>query len=459
MHLHRTRGSPLSTPIPIYLVTVADLASHHEDSQAWATATGFKADPNTFCLIPGNGGIAKVLVGKPDVINTWTLGNLAAVLPPQTYTLADDWTPDQATKLWLGWCLGEYRFTPYKRPKARSMAQLQPPTGANHAYVQHTVAATTLVRDLINTPAGDMGPDHLEAATQVLADTHTANLRVIKGDDLISQGYPLIHAVGRASHQAPRLMDLTWGHGDYPKVTLVGKGVCFDTGGLDIKPAAGMKLMKKDMGGAAHVLGLADMIMGLQLPVQLRVLIPAVENSISGNALRPLDVVPSRRGLTIEVGNTDAEGRLVLADALWEAVSEEPEPDLLIDFATLTGAARIALGTELPACFCNHPAVANSLLACGLATDDPLWQLPLHAPYRAMIESKVADLSNISDSSYGGSITAALFLQEFTKPTLPWVHIDLMAWNIRSLPGRPEGGEAMAMRAVFALIKQTIVAG
>lgn len=447
----------MSTAIPIYLVTAADLTQTHSDSQAWAATIGFKADPNTVCLIPGEGGtIAKVLVGKPDTVNTWTLGHLSTTLPPHTYTLADDWTPEQATQLWLGWRLGEYRFTPYKRPKAQNRATLTPPAGADAAYVNHTVAATALVRDLINTPAGDMGPEQLEAAAQTLADAHTAEMSVIRGDDLIAQGYPLIHAVGRASAQAPRLIDLAWGQADHPKVTLVGKGVCFDTGGLDIKPAAGMKLMKKDMGGAAHVLGLAEMIMGLQLPVRLRVLIAAVENSIAGNALHPLDVVPSRRGLTVEVGNTDAEGRLVLADALWEAVSEEPEPELLIDFATLTGAARIALGTELPACFCNDPTVAAALLDCGLQTDDPLWQLPLHAPYRPMIESKVADLSNISDSSYGGSITAALFLQEFTKPSIPWVHIDVMAWNIRSLPGRPEGGEAMAMRAVFALIQQTL---
>ncbi len=449
----------MSTPIPIYLVTAADLAQHHRDSQAWAEATGFKADPNTVCLVPGEGGsITKVLVGRPDPINTWTLGNLSTVLPPHTYALADNWTPEQATKLWLGWRLGEYRFTAYKRSKAKTCAQLQAPLGADEAYVHRTVAAATLVRDLINTPAGDMGPAQIEAAAQTLADAHAAELRVILGEDLLTQGYPLIHAVGRASDQAPRLIDLTWGQGDHPKVTLVGKGVCFDTGGLDIKPAAGMKLMKKDMGGAAHVLGLAEMIMGLQLPVRLRVLVPAVENSISGNAMRPLDVVSSRRGLTVEVGNTDAEGRLVLADALWEAVSEEPEPELLIDFATLTGAARIALGTELPAFFCNDPAVANTLIHCGLQTDDPLWQMPLHAPYRPMIDSKVADLSNISDSSYGGAITAALFLQEFTKPTLPWLHIDLMAWNTRSLPGRPEGGEAMAMRAIFELIKQTLVA-
>jgi leucyl aminopeptidase len=278
---------------------------------------------------------------------------------------------------------------------------------------------------------------------------------VIRGDDLLSHNYPLIHAVGRASSQAPRLLDLTWGHPDAPRVTLVGKGVCFDTGGLDIKSAAGMKLMKKDMGGAANALGVAALIMGLQLPVRLRLLIAAVENSIAGNAIYPLDVLPSRRGLTVEVGNTDAEGRLVLADALWEAVADEPE--LLVDFATLTGAARVALGTELPACFSNQAATAQQLVDCGLRVDDPLWPLPLHQPYRAFLESKVADLSNISDSSYGGAITAALFLQEFVRPDLTWVHIDLMAWNLRNLPGRPEGGEAMAMRAVFELIKERFI--
>ena len=444
-------------PIPIYLVDQTDLANHHADSQAWALSTGFKADPNTFCLVPGEGGsLAKVLVGKPNPINTWAIGHLPKVLPPQTYTLGDAWPPEMATKLWLGWCLGSYSFTQYKRPSLAPEAKLIRPEGADHAYVTTTTTATNLVRDLITTPAGDMGPEQLEVAAQALCDRHAANLTVIAGEELITQNYPLIHAVGRASNQPPRLIDITWGDPLAPKVTLVGKGVCFDTGGLDIKPAAGMKLMKKDMGGAANVLGLAEMVMGLQLPVRLRVLIPAVENSIASNALHPLDVVPSRRGLTVEVGNTDAEGRLVLADALWEAVSEEPAPQLVIDFATLTGAARIALGSELPACFSNDPAIANALITCGLAVDDPLWHMPLYQPYRSMIDSSVADLSNISNSSYGGSITAALFLQEFTRPDIPWVHIDVMAWNLRSLPGRPEGGEAMGMRAMCELIRQRV---
>lgn len=441
------------TSIPIYLIKATDLAQYHADSQAWATATGFKAEANTICLIPGDRGqLAKVLVGQEGPIDTWTLGALPLSLPAQSYHLAQPWNRQEATKLWLGWRLGEYRFSDYKRHQGNSLAQLLPPPTADQAYVNHTVTATNLVRDLINRPAGDMGPAQLEAIAQHLADSYEANLTVIAGEDLITHNYPLIHGVGRASAQAPRLLDLTWGHPEAPRVTLVGKGVCFDTGGLDIKSSSGMKLMKKDMGGAANVLGLATMVMGLQLPLRLRVLIPAVENSIAGNAIYPLDVLPSRRGLTVEVGNTDAEGRLVLADALWEAGGENPT--LLIDFATLTGAARIALGTELPACFCNHSETLQTLLASGLQVDDPLWSLPLHQPYRAMLESKVADLSNISDSSYGGAITAALFLQEFVRPTIPWVHIDLMAWNIRNLPGRPEGGEAMGMRAVFELIRQ-----
>jgi leucyl aminopeptidase len=441
------------TAIPIYLIKATDLAQHHADSQSWAAALGFKGEAGTICLVPGpEGQLAKVLVGQEGAINTWTLGSLAQSLPAQSYYLAQSWDSALATKLWLGWRLGEYRFSSYKRHQGYPLAQLLPPPTADQAYVNHTVTATNLVRDLINRPAADMGPDQLEAIAQNLADSYEANLTVIRGEDLISQNYPLIHGVGRASAQAPRLLDLTWGHPDAPRVTLVGKGVCFDTGGLDIKPSSGMKLMKKDMGGAANVLGLATMVMGLQLPLRLRVLIPAVENSIAGNAIHPLDVLSSRRGLTVEVGNTDAEGRLVLADALWEAGGENPA--LLIDFATLTGAARIALGTELPACFCNHSETLQNLLSCGLTVDDPLWALPLHQPYRAMLESKVADLSNVSDSSYGGSITAALFLQEFVRPTIPWVHIDLMAWNIRNLPGRPEGGEAMGMRAVFELLRQ-----
>jgi len=308
------------------------------------------------------------------------------------------------------------------------------------------------VRDLINTPAGDLGPAELATAARKLAKAHGGRLSVIAGDALLKRNYPAIHAVGRASAKAPRLIDLRWGRRG-PKVTLVGKGVCFDSGGLDLKSAAGMKLMKKDMGGAAHVLGLASMVMAAGLPLRLRVLVPAVENSVSGDAFRPLDVLETRKGLTVEVGNTDAEGRLVLCDALAESSREKP--DLLIDFATLTGAARVALGTGLPALFCNDEALAGTLLGHGLARHDPLWRLPLHRPYRASLDSPVADLNNISDGPYGGAITAALFLEAFVGDGVPWAHVDLMAWNTGASPGRPQGGEAMGLRAVYGAIEQT----
>ncbi|HEY9877455.1 MAG TPA: leucyl aminopeptidase family protein [Leptolyngbyaceae cyanobacterium] len=439
--------------IPLFLVNEAQIKSQHADSQTWLAISGFKGDPGTFCLVPNaQGGVGKVLVGKPETIDTWTIGNLAQQLPPQQYHLADEWSDEEATRLYLGWQLGQYRFVQYKQGAQKPVAQLVAPKNADRAYVEAATEAAYLARDLINTPANDMGPADLANRVLEVADKFQADVQAIVGDDLLTQDYPLIHAVGRANDQPPRLIDLRWGDLNAPKVTLVGKGVCFDTGGLDIKNASGMLMMKKDMGGAAIALGLASLIMRLRLPVRLRLLIPAVANSISANAMHPLDVLPSRRGITVEVGNTDAEGRLVLADALWEGASEDP--DLIIDCATLTGAARVALGTELPVLFCNHPETANALLEAGQAVDDLLWQLPLYQPYRNMLESKVADISNISSGSYGGSITAALFLQEFVKPTIPWIHIDVMAWNVRSLPGRPEGGEGMAIRALFELIRR-----
>jgi leucyl aminopeptidase len=443
----------LSGSIPIFLVNEAQIKHQHSESQGWLAASGFKGEPGTFGLVPDEQGkIGKVLVGRPKAVDTWALGNLPQQLPPQDYHLADSWSDSEATRLFLGWQLGQYRFSEYKQAASKPTAQLVPPANADQDYVAAATAGTFLARSLINTPANDMGPAHLEACALDLANRFGSDFESVVGEDLITQNYPLIHAVGRADDQAPRLIDFRWGRPHDPKVTLVGKGVCFDSGGLDIKNASGMQYMKKDMGGAAHVLGLALMIMKLQLPVRLRVLIPAVANSISSNSMRPLDVLPSRRGLTVEVGNTDAEGRLVLADALWEACSEDP--DLLIDCATLTGAARIALGTELPAVFSNQTETAQALLEAGQAVDDLLWQLPLHQAYRPMLESKVADISNISSAPYGGSITAALFLYEFVKPNTPWIHIDMMAWNLRSLPGRPEGGEAMGMRALFELIRR-----
>ena len=330
-------------------------------------------------------------------------------------------------------------------------AKLVVPKNADPLLAESLADAVHLVRDLINTPANDMGPSGLAAAARKVARAHGAKVSVTIGDALLKKNYPLVHAVGRASSDAPRLIDLRWG-GKGPKVTLVGKGVCFDSGGLDLKPASGMLLMKKDMGGGAHVLGLADMIMGAKLPLRLRVLVPAVENAVSGDAFRPLDVLKTRKGLTVEVGNTDAEGRLVLGDALSEAARENP--DLIVDFATLTGAARVALGTEVPAFFTDRDSLADALMRHAARESDPLWRLPLHKPYRRLLDSKVADLNNVSSGSFGGAITAALFLAEFVGSEAPWVHFDLMAWNLSDRPGRPQGGEAMGLRAVYGVVAE-----
>jgi leucyl aminopeptidase len=316
------------------------------------------------------------------------------------------------------------------------------------------VSAIGLARDLVNTPANDLGPEELSNVAAGLAQKHGADFRVVIGDDLLDENYPTIHAVGRAAapHRQPRLIDLRWGEPTDPKLTLVGKGVCFDSGGLDLKPASGMKIMKKDMGGAAVALGLADAIMDAKLPVRLRLLIPAVENAVSADAFRPLDIIKTRAGLTVEIGNTDAEGRLILCDALAEAETEKP--DLLLDFATLTGAARTALGPELPALFSRHDDLADTLFNAGREQQDPMWRLPLWAPYRKMLDSKIADINNASDSPFAGAITAALFLADFVSAETRWAHFDLYAWNPSAKPGRPEGGEAMVLRAAYAAISQ-----
>ena len=310
--------------------------------------------------------------------------------------------------------------------------------------------AVFMVRDLVNTPTSDMGPDALEAAVRKLAERHKAEVEVTEGDDLLKRNFPMIHAVGRASATAPRLIDMVWGRKDAPKVTLVGKGVCFDTGGLDIKPASGMLLMKKDMGGAANVLGLASMIMAADLPVRLRVLIPAVENSISANAFRPGDVLQSRKGLTVEIGNTDAEGRLILADAL--ALADEEAPEMLIDMATLTGAARVALGPDLPPFYTGDDALAAELATAAVEVEDPIWRMPLWKPYDAKLASKVADINNVTTDGFAGSITAALFLQRFVERAKSWAHFDIFAWNPAERPHGPVGGEAQAIRALAQVI-------
>lgn len=445
----------MADAIAIYLINADQLQNDHPDSITWCQASGFSGQVGEVCLVPdATGNIIKVLVGRPDSIDTWTLGSLPKTLPTGTYALADIFSKQDATRLYLGWQLGSYSFDRYKLTKVGLLATLQAPENVDISYVKAATEATYLVRDLVTAPSNNMGPDQLEEVARSLAERYEAKVSVIAGGDLVIENYPMIYAVGKASTRAPRLIDMRWGNPDAPKVTLVGKGVCFDSGGLDVKSATGMRLMKKDMGGAAQVIGLAQMIMEIGLPISLRVMVAAVENSIAGNALRPLDILTSRKGTTIEVGNTDAEGRLILADALWEASSEDP--DLLIDCATLTGAARVALGTELPAFFCNDDTVTTTLLSAGLAIDDPLWNLPLHSAYRSMLDSPIADMNNIASGSYGGSITAALFLQEFIQTDIPWVHVDFMAYNLRSLPGRPEGGEAMGMRALFELIKQRV---
>jgi len=438
----------------------------------WLRAAGFKAAPGESVPIPnGDGGLAGIAVGVAETPDIWALAGLARTLPAGAYRLDDpDRRLDPAAAA-LGWALGGYAFARYRSGTGRAAAaagtgngrnqgrdpaapparaRLVWPDGVDTAAVLNAAEATALVRDLVTTPANDMGPAELAAEAERLAGAYGAACAVIEGAALLEAGYPAIHAVGRASARAPRLIDLAWGAAEAPKLTLVGKGVCFDTGGLDLKPSSGMLLMKKDMGGAAHALALARMVMAARLPVRLRVLIPAVENAVSGDAFRPLDVLTTRKGLTVEVGNTDAEGRLVLADALAEADREAP--DLLIDFATLTGAARVALGPEVPALFANDEAVAAGLLESADRVGDPLWRLPLHRPYDRLLDSSVADVSSTGTGPFAGAITAALFLRRFVSEKTPWVHIDQMAWNPADRPGRPKGGEAMGLRAAFAFI-------
>jgi len=427
-----------------------------ERERNWLTSIGFSAEPGKYALVPGEAGrLARVLVGLGEGADAegrmWALAGLPAALPEATYRLDAVPAGTDPTNLALGWALATYAFTRYSS-KPRSAAALVWPEGADRGRVERLAAAVFLARDLANTPAGDLGPEELAGEAIRVAKAAGARHRVIVGADLLTENYPTIHAVGRASVRAPRLVDIVWGDPAAPKVTLVGKGVCFDTGGLDLKTASGMRLMKKDMAGAAIVLGLAQAIMDAGLRVRLRVLLPCVENAVSGNAMRPLDIVRTRKGLTVEIGNTDAEGRLILCDALAEASTEKPE--LLIDMATLTGAARVALGPELAALFCNDETLAKGLLAAAAAEEDPMWRMPLWHPYRKMIDSKVADVNNVSESPHAGAVTAALYLQEFVDRGTPWAHLDVMAWNPQSRPGRPEGAEATALRALYAHIAE-----
>ena len=374
---------------------------------------------------------------------------MPGLLPAGVYRF--DNTPHDLHLATLAFALGSYRFTRYRKTDAFGV-RLVPPDGVDIDAITRMAEAVGLARDLINTPANDMGPEELASAAQNLAQRFGANFSCIVGDELLRQKFPLIHAVGMASPRAPRLIDFVWGDPSHPKVTLVGKGVCFDTGGLDLKPASGMLIMKKDMGGAANVLALALMVMDAKLKVRLRVLIPAVENAVAGNAFRPLDIFPSRKGPTVEIGNTDAEGRLVLADAL--ALADEEKPDLLIDLGTLTGAARVALGPDLPPFYTNDDRLALDLARCAQQENDPLWRLPLWPPYDAWLDSKVANINNAPSNGFAGSITCALFLQRFVEAASAWLHVDIYGWTPSAKPGRPEGGECQAARAIYRLLSE-----
>jgi leucyl aminopeptidase len=427
------------------------LKKQSKRNASWIKASGFSGEPGTVLLLPAGGkaDVTDGLVGVDGDADIWSWAAAADKLPRGRYALDSGIDDTQAARAALGWALGSYRFDRYKksdRKPAKLVLSKAMRDGAADAFAE----GIYLVRDLINTPASDMGPGELAAAAQALAREFKGRCKITVGDDLLRENYPMIHAVGRASSRSPRLIDLTWGKARDPRVTIVGKGVCFDTGGLDLKPAGSMLMMKKDMGGAAHALGLARMIMATGLPVRLRVLVPAVENSVSGDAFRPLDILDSRGGKSVEIGNTDAEGRLVLADALSEALSEKPE--VLLDFATLTGAARVALGPDLPAMFCNDDTLADELFAAGQTEDDPVWRMPLWRPYRALLDSPVADLNNVGSIPQGGAITAALFLHEFVGDSVPWAHFDIFGWNNGNGTGRKKGAEAMVIRAAYAVI-------
>jgi leucyl aminopeptidase len=445
---------------PLWVVTEGELqswlASQPTPVVAWVRAHGFQAERHRVLSLPSaEGGIGGAVAGLGALssardLTLWHAAGLSDRLPANSWHLATPLPPPAATRFLLGWLMGGYRMSRYRLDAAEPpRAALVPPAGADLEYADAAARATSLARDLINTPANDLGPEELAAAALDLGRSHGARCQVLTGGELA--GYPMLRAVGAASSREPRLIDLRWGERDAPRVTLVGKGVCFDTGGLDLKPSAGMLLMKKDMGGAACALGLADLIMRLRVPVQLRVLIPAVENSIGGAAYRPGDVLRSRKGLTVEIGNTDAEGRLVLADALAEADVERP--DLLVDLATLTGAARTALGPELPAAYSPNEALLDALRRQGDEESDPVWPLPLWAGYDEELASKVADLGNVSATPFAGSIIAALFLKRFVTETANWLHLDLYAWNGKERPGRPVGAEAQCVRSLFRLIQ------
>ncbi|MBB4641261.1 leucyl aminopeptidase family protein [Rhizorhapis suberifaciens] len=441
----------------IYLIDekgfAAWLQKQPERRRSAAAAQKFCGKGGELAILPDDkADLWSVVIGVANVENlsSWCLAKAAEALPEGAYRL-EGASPGPAA---FGWMTAQYRFDRYrKNENASGPRVLLTSEPGKIDQVVRLAEATALVRDLVNTPTADMGPPHLQAAAEALAKEFDAKLTVTRGDDLES-GYPMIHAVGRAADKAfaPRLVELRWGKPEDPKIAVIGKGVCFDSGGLDIKPSSAMRLMKKDMGGAAHALALARLIMGARLPVQLHLLIPAVENAIGSNAFRPGDVLSSRKGLTVEIGNTDAEGRLVLADALTRAGEEKPE--LVLDFATLTGAARVALGPDLPGLFTNDDALADMLTRTGGEVDDPVWRLPLWAPYGEMLKSDIADINNAGEGGFAGATTAALFLQKFVPEGAKWAHFDTFAWRPSAKPGRPKGGDALGMRAAWAMLAE-----
>ncbi|WIG56604.1 MAG: Peptidase B [Rhodanobacteraceae bacterium] len=422
--------------------------------QRFAQSSGFEGQAGAFCLLPdARGGTARVVCGIDASSPPFALGGLPFRLPANDYRLdGDALAPRDAA---LGWALGSYRFTRYHAPQSGPARLLLPRKVLDE--VEPAIDAITRLRDLINTTAQDLGPAELCAAVREVADRFGASCREWSGDGLLEAGFPTVHAVGRASPRAPRVIEMRWGDPKHPLLALVGKGVCFDTGGLDLKTHDGMRWMKKDMGGAAHALALAQLVMTSKLPVQLLLVIPTVDNAVAGDAMRPGDVIRTRAGITVEVDNTDAEGRLILCDAL--ALAVESKPGLLIDFATLTGAARVALGPDLPAVFANRDDIAGELLAAADAQHDPVWRLPLWQPYRAMLVSSVADTCNTGASRHAGAITAALYLQHFVPASVPWLHVDVYAWNESERPGKPRGGDAQSLRAFHAFLQRRYARG
>ena len=449
------RRSGRHAPTPIEATDASHLAATRKRldtaQRNWLDENGFDAKPGSVCLLSdANGKLARVVVGVDRQDPLAALAALPMTLPVGDYAIAAESVALDPSLAALGWALGAYQFTRYR--KAKRAAATLAVDAKTFATLAPLIEATALVRDLVNTPTEDMGPKQLADAVKRLGKAHKAKVREWVGDELLDDNFPTIHAVGRASHRAPRLIELNWGKASDPKLLLVGKGVCFDTGGLDLKPSDGMRWMKKDMGGAAHAIALAGLVMQAELPVRMTLLIPAVENAVAGNAMRPGEVIVTRAGHSVEIDNTDAEGRLVLCDAL--AYGAEQQPELIIDFATLTGAARVALGPDLPALFANDDTVAEATLACGRAVADPLWRLPLWRPYRKMLDSYLADFANSGASRHAGAITAALFMERFVPEGMPWVHLDTYAWNDADRPGRPRGGEAMGLRALFAYLQK-----